>query len=273
MLPRHLQDHTYATTRDIYVDINQQYADDISWATNVEHKIEKIKKTIPSQLKNYNLHINESKTEEYKIGRDGPEDWKKCKYLGTLLYTGSDIIRRKGLAISAFNKLNHIFKNKKLSTRLKVRVFNAYVASIFLYNSELWTMTTALEHKLNTFQRSLLRKLLNIRWPQTISNRNLYEQTNEILWSKKIKSRRLSWLGHLLRLPEDTPARQALAEAQRQVRRPRGRPKTTWISAIQKELKEIHEDLNLLAATEKAQDRTLWMTIIEGAMSNDEERT
>ena len=149
----------------------------------------------------------------------------------------------------------------------------SYVASIFLYNSELWTTTTALEHKLNTFQRSLLRKLLNIRWPQTISNRNLYEQTNEILWSKKIKSRRLSWLGHLLRLPEDTPARQALAEAQWQVRRPRGRPKTTWISAIQKELKEIHEDLNLLAATEKAQDRTLWMTIIEGAMSNDEERT
>ena len=111
------------------------------------------------------------------------------------------------------------------------------------------------------FQRSLLRKLLNIRCPQTISNRNLYEQTNETLSSKKIKSRRLSWLGHLLRLPEDTPARQALAEAQRQVRRPRGRPKTTWISAIQKELKEIHEDLNLLAGTEKAQDRTLWMTL------------
>ena len=105
--------------------ICRHYADDISWATNAEHKIEKIKKTIPSQLKNYNLHINESKTEEYKIGRDGPEDWKKCKYLGTLLYTGSDIIRRKWLAISAFNKLNHIFKNKKLSTRLKVRVFNA----------------------------------------------------------------------------------------------------------------------------------------------------
>ena len=190
LLPRHLQDHTYATTRDI---ICRHKSTIKSWATNAEHKIEKIKKTIPSQLKNYNLHINESKTEEYKIGRDGPEDWKKCKYLGTLLYTGSDIIRRKGLAISAFNKLNHIFKNKKLSTRLKVRVFNAYVASIFLYNSELWTMTRALEHKLNTFQRSLLRKLLNIRWPQTISNRNLYEQTNEILWSKKIKSRRLSY--------------------------------------------------------------------------------
>ena len=42
---------------------------------------------------------------------------------------------------------------------------------------------------------------------------------------------------------------------------------------FRKNLKEIHEDLNLLAATEKAQDRTLWMTIIEGAMSNDEERT
>ena len=66
LLTRHLQDHTYATTRDIYVDINQQYADDISWATNAEHKIEKIKKTIPSQLKNYNLHLNESKQKNTK---------------------------------------------------------------------------------------------------------------------------------------------------------------------------------------------------------------
>ena len=104
MLPRE--------TYNFYVDINQQYADDISWATNAEHKIEKIKKTIPSQLKNYNLHINESKTEEYKIGRDGPEDWKKCKYLGTLLYTGSDIIRRKGLAIiiSIYSTESHVQK-------------------------------------------------------------------------------------------------------------------------------------------------------------------
>ena len=50
LLPKHLQDHSYATIRDIYLDINLQYADDISWISNADHKIEDVKKRIPNQL-------------------------------------------------------------------------------------------------------------------------------------------------------------------------------------------------------------------------------
>jgi len=273
-LPNHLKDHGYAINHDIYLEIDQQYADDISWITTAEHKIEYIKKHTPDQLIEYNLHVNETKTEEYKIKRNGPEFWKKCKYLGTLLGTEEDINRRKGLAIAAYNKLNHIFKNKKLTLKTKLRAFNTYVVSIFLYNSELWTLTKKLEEKIDCFQRSLLRRLLDIKWPKKITNVELYEQTQEKPWSIKIKKRRLLWFGHLLRLPEDTPARQALAEYQRPVKRPRGKPKTTWISAIQKELKEIQTDLTIEKATELAQDRQIWRDIVDGAVSNtDDKRT
>ena len=50
---------------------------------------------------------------------------------------------------------------------MKARTFDAYVASIFLFNSEIWTLTKSDEEALDSFQRRLIRSnVLNIRWPQ-----------------------------------------------------------------------------------------------------------
>ena len=174
------------------------------------------------------------------------------------------------LAIVAYNKLNHIFSSKKVSLKQKQRIFNAYVESIFLYNSEIWTLTKKLEEDIDIFQRSLLRKLLNIRWPRKISNEDLYEKFQETEWSKKIKKRRLLWVGHLLRLPEDAPAKQALQECIRPVKRPRGKPKTTWIASVEKELREMN--LNFQTANELALERQNWRSTVDGAVSNSDHR-
>ena len=96
------------------------------------------------------------------------------------------------------------------------------------------------------------------------------ERANTNKWSKDIKKRRLKWLGHLLRLPEDTPARQAFQEAFRPVNRPRGRPKTTWISLVTKELKEMNIELtydSLHEVVELANDRNAWRNLVGRAMS------
>ena len=55
---------------------------------------------------------------------------------------------------------------------------------------------------------------------------DLYKNTNTEPWSKTIKRRWLSWISHLYRLPENTPARQALAEFQRKTQRPSWATKT-----------------------------------------------
>ena len=137
-----------------------------------------------------NLIVNTEKTDEYTVNRNS-NDWKKCKMLGTILETGNDIKRRKGLAIDAINKIKHILNNKKVTLKTKSRAFEAYISSIFLYNSELWTMTKNREEEIYIFQRKLLRiHLLNIRWPKTISNENLYRLTQIKQWSETIKTRR-----------------------------------------------------------------------------------
>ena len=119
----------------------------------------------------------------------------------------------------------------------------AYSASVFLYNSELWALET-LEKQIDTFQRKLLRRVIDIRWPKVITNEKLHELTKTDKWSKVIR-RRLNWLGHLAQ--EKTPVRLALKESINNTRRKFGRPKLAWLNTIKKDLLlfNIELDLNL----------------------------
>ena len=92
-----------------------------------------------------------------------------------------------------------------------------------------------------------------------ITNTDLYDRTNCESWSRTIKRRRLNWLGHLYRLPEETPARQALTEYNRKTKRPVGRPKPTWIAQINREIRP--EDVAY------ANDRKAWKALVTRAMA------
>ena len=257
MLPEALKDHTYSNFSN-GVCINQQYADDISWISTVEATISEVKNTVPEKLKTYNLHTNPTKDEEYTVKRNGPEDWKECKYLGSKLDTDTDIRNRKQKAMAAFNQYKSILLDKKLGLSIRLRVFNAYVKSIFLYNSELWTTNKKVNNTIDVFQRNLYRKMLQIRWPHRISNIELYKRVNTEEWSTTVKRRRLIWVGHLLRLHEETPAQQALAEATRRVKLPRGGQKSTWVRGVNRDLKEVgYSELGMGVHT-SAQDRKTW---------------
>ena len=139
----------------------------------------------------------------------------------------------KIIAIDAFKTLNKNVDCRKTSNAVKIRTFNAYVASVFLYNSELWTLTKTLP------KRRHLRKILGIHWPKKITNIELYTKTKTEEWSTTLQRRRLNWLGHLMRLHPETPARLALAEYLRKVKRHKGRQQRTWMELIKHDLKAI----------------------------------
>ena len=150
--------------------------------------------------------VNEDKTEEYTISRTTDTEWKKCKYLGSLLGNKEDITRRKQLACAAFNKNKKSLCSKDISLQIRLRIFQALIAPVFLYNSEIWTFTKKEILKIDTFQRNLLRQVIRNR---KIKNTKLYNICQTKQWSLTIQERRLKWFGHLQRLPEDSPARLA----------------------------------------------------------------
>ena len=91
--PAHIiNDHQYAYIND-EINLNMEYADDMSHISSDMRNIEYAKKTLPSKLSSWDLIMNEEKTEEFTIKRNGEETWKKCKLLGTLLDTEEDVKR------------------------------------------------------------------------------------------------------------------------------------------------------------------------------------
>ena len=109
-----------------------------------------------------------------------------------------------------------------------------YIASIFLYNSELWTLTKKLNNAIDIFQRALLKKMLKIHYPFIIRNETLYCRVQLNKWSESIQIRRLSWLGHLMRLDPNTPAQIALQESLVKNGKKKQGNRLTWIKLISK---------------------------------------
>ena len=265
-------DHTYAIKdkTEKETNINPKYADDITYITTSRVIHEKIEETTSKRLKEYNLQVNLDKTERFLVPEpkkvkttppvpkendgsrllwseldwmlppreppDPPPAWATTKLLGSKIGTEQDIQNRKGKAISAMKDLYTIFNSKFISNTLKFRVFQTYISSIFLYNCEIWSLSETQNKLIDAFQRKQLRYAINIHYPKFITNVKLYEITGAEPWSITIKRRRLNLLGHVLRLDEETPVRQALLEAVEPYKRGRGRPPTNWLQTIQKDL-------------------------------------
>ena len=110
LIPPHLMEHSYSQpTNEHPIIINQQYADDIGWVTTAKYKTDSVKRLIPGKLMDRGLQINATKTEEFVISRGGAEDWKKCKYVGSLIDTAEDIKRRKQLAMASFTQYTILY--------------------------------------------------------------------------------------------------------------------------------------------------------------------
>ena len=304
-LARALKDERIPDT-NIYID--PKYADDITYLTDDKNHSIETKKEIPIRLRSYALSANEEKTESYTIGippppptppppkekptnqicwseldwlippkfkPEQPTEWKECKLLGSKLDTSCDIKNRKSKTWQPMKKFDKFFKSTRISTSTKIRIYKQYVEPIFLYNCELWTLSSKLEKQINSFQRRQMRVAINNRYPKTIKSEILYEMTNTEELSKTIKRRRLNFFGHVLRLHEETPAQKALEEVFKPYQRPVGRPPITWISQILKDLNETRKHHNisnklvnktLKSLKELAKNRQTWQQEVARSM-------
>jgi len=64
--------------------------------------------------------------------------------------------------------------------------------------------------KLQTFVHRCLRRILNIHWPEVISNEELWWRTEETEMSAQIQRRKWNWIGHTLRKGNEAIEREAL---------------------------------------------------------------
>ena len=86
------------------------------------------------------------------------------------------------------------------------------VLPILLYNCGTWGLTRSNIENIDAFHRKHLRRILGIYWPETISNKDLYDRCRRQPISILIKRQRWTLLGHILRRDNAIPAQTAMAE-------------------------------------------------------------
>jgi hypothetical protein len=138
------------------------------------------------------------------------------------------------------------------------------IKPIIIYASETWVLKEKEIRMLNVWGRKILRKIFGAKKEENewrIRNnqelRNMYGQP-EIIGD--IKSKRLGWLGHVVRLEEDRMVKR-IFEGHPGGRRKTGRPRKRWLD-------DVEEDLILMKVKRgriRATERTVWAKIIREA--------
>ena len=195
----------------------------------------------------------------------GNEACRSSKLLGSLLCSTKDIYNRIHLGNIAFSNFSKVWlQGKRISLKRKLLVYEAQVVSVMIYGSCSWSAPKHVFEKLNTCHRHHLRLILNFKWPYIISNDALYERCEVTPLTDRIDLARWTMLGHVLRLPENSPAALALTYSLDgcSAKSRRGRHQTNLFNTIKSDLKirgfrlEWLEDMFYLINL--AKERTVW---------------
>ena len=211
------------------------------------------------------LRVNSASTEPITLEGEALEEVDEFTYLGSVVNkqggTDADVKVRIGKARVAYLQLKNIWSAKYLTTQTKIRIFNSNVKSVLLYGAETWRTTVNTTNKIQTFINTCLRRILQIRCPNTISNNELWQRTNQKPAGDEILKRRWRWIGHTLRKPASNTTRQSL-KWNPQGKRKRGRPRNTWRRDLEADARNMGHTWGQLEVL--AQDRDAWRTLVDG---------
>lgn len=241
-----IQEHCYATNVEKILPDELVYADDADFVNETNNQKDKLVKAIADTFPAYNLIINDTKTEHTVLKKEdmNNELWRNTKKLGSLLGDKKDILQRKQLAIATLRNLNEIWIRKnKIRPEIRLKLYKTIVKPVLLYNSQTWGLTKSDEMNLDSFHRKQIRIVLHIKYPNIVSNKDLYEISNEISLSLTILNNCWRFFGHVLRLHENTPARKSMKHyfTRTQCKGFKGRQRITLPITIDRDLIRTHK--------------------------------
>jgi len=128
------------------------------------------------------------------------------KYLGGMLTNDGrctcEIKSRIAMAKVAFNKKKkkETLFTSKLDLNLRKKLIKCYIWSMALYGAETWTLRTADQKYLESFEMWCWRRMEKISGTDHVRNEEVLLRVNEqrnIL--HEIRKRKSNWIGHILR--------------------------------------------------------------------------
>ena len=81
-----------------------------------------------------------------------------------------------------------------------MKIFNSNVNTSLSYGSECWYSTKAIEEKLIIFENKCLRKIMNIRWYEFKTIKEIREMSKQPYITTVRRGRRWGYYGHAVRM-------------------------------------------------------------------------
>ena len=133
-----------------------------------------------------------------KCGEKSLENVFRFSYLGSIFTANGlqsyDVDARVTMAMSRCGKLRHIFDSPHLPLKVKLRLYEAAVCSLLTYGCETWDLDTVTMRRINGANSVMLARITGN--PIPTEARPLTTSFNLL---KKIRERRLRWVGHIIR--------------------------------------------------------------------------
>ena len=263
------------------------YADDVAVVAKNKRILKQTIQNIATEARKRGLEINQQKTKYMKISRDKPtcrqgeiklgefmfEEVENFRYLGNIIsgtnYKNTEIEQKIQAGHRAFNKYKQYIINRKISKRLKLKIYKTAIRPVVTYAAETVCLTKKEEERLKIFERKIIRKIYG---PVKIGReeyRRLYnKEIEEILEDetivRRMKATRIKWFGHIYRRDSNSVIRK-LTEWKPFGNRKRGRPKVRWEEQVKEDLGKI----GILEWRNKVKDRNKWKEIVKKAKTHN----
>ena len=164
---------------------NLRYANDTTLMTESKEKLKSLLMKVKEDSEKAGLKVNFQKTKimasgpitSWQIGRVKMEKTTDFIFLGSKIIADGDcsheIKRCLFLGRKVMTNLDSILKSRDITLPIKVHLVKAIVFPVVIYGRENWTIKKVEHQRIDVFQLSCWRRLLQVPWTARISNQSI----------------------------------------------------------------------------------------------------
>ena len=245
---------------------NMMFADDISICVKSREEAEESLEGWRNDLEKRGMRVSRTKTEYLCLSTNANGNTikmqgsdlarvTKFKYLGSTVQqsgdSGCEVKRRIQAGWNGWRRLSGILCDRKLSAKLKGKIYKTAVRPAMMYGMETVALTGRQEQELSVAELRMLRFALGVTRRDRIRNEYIRGTAGVEQIENKLRESRLRWYGHVMRRDDDYIGRRMI-DMELPGKRKRWRPKRRYMDVVK-------EDMRALGLTrDDAGNREIW---------------
>jgi hypothetical protein len=138
------------------------------------------------------------------------ENVAQFRYLGMTAtnenLSQEEVKRRLNSSNACYHSVQNLLSSRLLSRNIKIKIYKTIILPVVLYGRETCSLIFREEHRLRVFENRMLRRIFGSKRDEVMGGwRKLHSEELPYLYSstniiRMIKSRRLRWSGHIVRM-------------------------------------------------------------------------